>query len=351
MNKHPELSINLDAISKNWLSLNTISNKNVETGAVLKANAYGLGAKVVAPHLWKAGVKSFFAASLEEAIELRECLPKKSEIYYFNGFFYSDIKEIRAFRLTPILNTTEQIKAFSENLSEHPVAIHADVGINRLGLSRSELVDMKPSLDCLKITLMLGHLSSADDIFAPETTCQLMEFRKVSSVFPKIKKSLSATGGVLLGSDFHFQLTRPGIGLYGGLPFKKTLPVVTLKLPILQTKVLQKNVGVGYNHMYKTPSRKTIAIVAAGYADGLFRNLSNKGALYSGKHRCPIVGRVSMDLITVDISSLTQIPKCLDVLCEEQTIDDLAHVCNTIGYEVLTSLGSRYKRTYLGEET
>ena len=126
----------------------------------------------------------------------------------------------------------------------------------------------------------------------------------------------------------------------------RVLPVRAACPPAPQTKIISENEGVGYNHTYKAPSRKMLAIVAAGYADGLFRSLSNKGALYSGRKRCPIVGRVSMDLITVDISSLTQIPKCLDVLCEDQTVDDLAKACNTIGYEVLTSLGSRYKRVY-----
>ena len=229
---------------------------------------------------------------------------------------------------------------------EHPVAIQVDVGINRLGLHRSDLLEMKSLLGSLNVKLIIGHLSSADDFSAIETTHQLKEFELISRLFPKVKKSLSATAGVLLNSNFHFQLVRPGIGLYGGLPFREAQPVVNLTLPILQTKIISQNAGVGYNHTYKAPWRKTLAIVAAGYADGLFRSLSNKGVLYSDRTRCPIVGRVSMDLITVDISSLTQIPKCLDVLCEDQTVDDLAKACNTIGYEVLTSLGSRYKRVY-----
>ena len=171
-------------------------------------------------------------------------------------------------------------------------------------------------------------------------------FSKLSSNFPNTPKSLAATGGTILGKDYHFDLTRPGIGIFGGKPLKGAENVVTVSLPILQIKDIKENDGVGYNHTFISKKKRKIATVGAGYADGLSRQLSNSGVLYAGNTKCPILGRVSMDLITVDISNVTDTPKALSALGPLQTIDDLAEQSNTIGYEILTSLGSRYKRVY-----
>ena len=218
--------------------------------------------------------------------------------------------------------------------------------MKRLGLNPSEIMLARDKCKSINLKLILGHLSSADDEFDDSNLKQLSLFSKLASIFPNIPKSLAATGGVVLGKEYHFDLTRPGIGIFGGKPLRKAEHVVTLNLPVLQTKIIKKNDGVGYNHTFISQERKKIAIVGAGYADGLCRQLSNSGFLYADNTKCPILGRVSMDLITVDISNVIDTPKVLSALGPLQTIDDLADQSNTIGYEILTSLGSRYKRVY-----
>ena len=160
-------------------------------------------------------------------------------------------------------------------------------------------------------------------------------------------KSLSATGGILLGADYHMNLTRPGIGLYGGDPFQATQPVVTLALPVIQTRLVEVGESVGYGASWIATRPSVIATVAAGYADGLIRAMSGKAMLYDGDIACPIVGRVSMDLITVDVTDLAEIPEALEILNATQTVDILASAAGTIGYEILTSLGGRYERRYI----
>jgi alanine racemase len=159
-------------------------------------------------------------------------------------------------------------------------------------------------------------------------------------------KSLSATGGILLGSEFHFDITRPGIGLYGGLPFADADPVLRLSFPVIQTRELQAGETVGYGNTWVAARPTRIATLAAGYADGILRALSNNVALYAGDTPCPLAGRVSMDLLTVDVTDLAAVPDALDLICPSQTVDDVAGRAGTIGYEILTSLGARYARHY-----
>ncbi len=161
-------------------------------------------------------------------------------------------------------------------------------------------------------------------------------------------RSLAATGGILLGPEYHFDLTRPGIGLYGGEPFRDARPVAHLSLPVLQVHDIGAGESVGYAASWTAEVPSRIATVAAGYADGLPRGLSNRAILFHGAIPCPLVGRVSMDMITVDITHLSEVPAALDVLSAEQTIDDLAALADTISYEILTQLGHRYGRRYVG---
>jgi len=340
------LKINLTAIANNWEKLRKLSQANVNTAAVVKANAYGLGVKEVAPCLWRTGAKTFFVASLEEAIELRGLLPKKAIIFYLNGYSKADLAPVVEFDIIPVLNSCEQVEHFVKQSINKPAAIQFDVGMNRLGIKGVEINDCIRIIKFLKVRLLIGHLSSADEVNAPETPCQLNEFIKLSKFLPLVPKSLASTGGILLGEKFHFDITRPGIGLYGGYPFKTAEPVVSLELPVIQIKELKKSEGVGYNHTFIARKSMRIATVVSGYADGLSRKLSNKGFLYSGNIKCPIIGRVSMDLITVDISSLDTSPKTLHVLGANQSINDFAKQLGTISYEILTSLGSRFERIY-----
>ena len=178
---------------------------------------------------------------------------------------------------------------------------------------------------------------------------RLAAFAALAAGLPGLRLSLAATGGILLGPAYHYGLTRPGIGLYGGLPFAAARPVVTLALPVIQVRELAPGEAVGYGAAWIAPRRARIATVAAGYADGLPRALGGSGlALFAGATACPLVGRVSMDLITVDVTGLAEVPDHIEILDEHQTVDDLASAAGTIGYEILTSLGGRYERVYKG---
>ena len=341
-----KLKINLNAITRNWTNLQKLSNSKVITSAVVKANAYGLGVKTIAQHLWQNGVNTFFVSTADEAIEIRKLFPHSVKVLYLNGYSSDEFDAVKEFNILPVLNSAEQLCKFKEHHCNKPAALQIDVGMNRLGLKQTDIINFELIIKSLKIELIIGHLSSADDKCALETPNQLDKFFQLSRTFPGIPRSLAATGGILLGQKYHFDLTRPGIGIYGGYPFENSESVVNLDLPVIQIKEINKNEGVGYNHTFIAGSKRKIAIVSSGYADGLSRGLTNKGFLYSGETECPIIGRVSMDLITVDITNLKTLPQSLQILGAKQTIDDLAKQAGTIGYEILTSLGSRYKRDY-----
>jgi alanine racemase len=197
--------------------------------------------------------------------------------------------------------------------------------------------------------LALSHLACADEPDHPMNAAQADAFAALAGRLPGVRCSLAATGGVLLGPRFHHGLTRPGIGLYGGLPFAAARPVVTLALPVIQVRDVAPGEAVGYGAAWTAPAPARIATVAAGYADGLIRALGAGGlALHAGEVACPIVGRVSMDLITADVTGLPEVPSHLEILNARQGVDDLARAAGTIGYEILTSLGARYDRVYKG---
>jgi alanine racemase len=193
----------------------------------------------------------------------------------------------------------------------------------------------------------MSHLACADEPLHPMNAAQLAAFNAMSFALPARRKALSATGGILLGAPFHFNLTRPGIGLYGGAPFADAKPVVQLDLPVIQTRDVLPGEAVGYGATWLATRPSKIATVSGGYADGILR--AAKGfSLYAGATPCPVVGRISMDLITVDVTDLKEIPPRLSLLNSTQTVDVLAQKAGTIGYEILTSLGSRYQRRYTG---
>jgi alanine racemase len=239
--------------------------------------------------------------------------------------------------------------AFAEALPRRPCALQLDSGMNRLGLEAAELEAAAGLLPRLAPVLAISHLACADEPSHPMNAAQAQAFTGLAERLPGVRLSLAATGGILLGEGFHFGMTRPGIGLYGGLPFAEARPVVSLALPVIQVREVARDEAVGYGAAWVAPAPSRIATVAAGYADGLLRAVGEGGiALYAGDTPCPVVGRVSMDLITVDVSGLAEVPEALEILNPRQTVDDLAHAAGTIGYEVLTSLGGRYERVYKG---
>ncbi|TNF16878.1 MAG: alanine racemase [Rhodobacteraceae bacterium] len=339
------LKIDLDAVVANWRALDARSGEATRTAAVVKADSYGLGAATVAPALYRAGARAFFVALAEEGAKLRPYLGEDAQIFLLGGHMAGDAEAIRAGRLIPMLNSPEQMARHLEALPEAPFGVQLDTGMNRLGFEAEDWDAAAPSLLDRGIALVMSHLACADEPEHEMNGQQLAEFRRMTDGMA-VKRSLSATGGILLGPDYHFDLTRPGIGLYGGRPFEAALGVATLSLPVIQTRVVQPGETVGYGNTWQAERITTIATLAAGYADGIHRVLSNITDLYAGDIPCPLRGRVSMDLLTVDVTDLDEVPDTLDLIGPYQGVDALADAAGTIGYELLTALGPRYNRVY-----
>ncbi|MEM8632628.1 MAG: alanine racemase [Pseudomonadota bacterium] len=339
------LSIDLTAIAENWRALDALSGMTTQTAAVVKADAYGLGVGRVARVLAGAGARQFFVAVAEEGAVLRAALGPGPMIGVFSGHMAGDAEMLRDAELTPILNSPEQVTRHFAALPGHAFGMQLDSGMNRLGLEPDEWAAVRADVLARDPALVMSHLSCADEPDHLQNDTHLAAFLEMTEGV-EAPRSLAATGGTLLGSAYHFDMTRPGIGLYGGLPFEGARPVVRLSLPVIQTRMLGQGEIVGYGASWSTPTGAKIATVSGGYADGLIRHLSNATQLYHGDIPCPLAGRVSMDLLTVDVSHLERVPDHLDILGPFQGVDALADDGGTIGYEILTSLGPRYHRTY-----
>lgn len=341
------LTISLDALVQNWRALDAMSDSGTQTGAVIKADGYGLGAARVARALAKAGARTFFVAVAEEGAEIRNALGEGPAINVFGGHMRGDTDMIADLGLTPMINSINQLTRHLEALPKHPFGIQLDTGMNRLGLEAGEWAAVRDIALSQNPTLVMSHLACADDPDHPMNAFQCDNFLEMTAGV-QAPLSLAATGGTLLGPKYHFDMTRPGIGLYGGLPFADAAPVVALSLPVIQIRDVVEGEAVGYANSYIAQEPRRIATVSGGYADGLIRAMGPKALMYHEDTACPVVGRVSMDLITVDITELRDTPAALDLLCAHQGVDDLAEAAGTIGYEILTSLGPRYARRFAG---
>jgi alanine racemase len=338
-------TIDLNAIRQNWQKLRSMSSN--DAAAVVKANAYGLGLKQVGGALYTEGARIFFVASAEEGAELRSILGKTPEIYIFSGHMAGDTELIKNYNLIPLVNSIEQLSRHSKLSREKKFGVQLDTGMNRLGMEPMEWETVKELTLSLNPTLIMSHLACADEPNHKMNAKQLHTFLTLTNKI-NIKKSLAATGGILLGPEYHFDLTRPGIGIYGCSPMQDCLPVLKVDIPVIQIRNIKSGETVGYGNTWTSPCKKRIATISAGYADGLFRVLGRKTKLYFKKIGCPIVGRISMDLIGVDITSLNDEPDSLELINPQQTLDYIAEDAGTIGYEFLTSLGHRYCRNYTG---
>lgn len=341
------LRIDLDAVLANWRALDAMTSAATETGAVVKADSYGLGAARVAQVLARAGARKFFVAAAEEGAAVRQALGEGPEIFVFSGHMAGDTEMIGDLGLTPMLNSLEQVKRHRDALPGAAFGVQLDTGMNRLGLEPADWAAVSAELIAAGPKLVMSHLACSDEPDHPMNAMQLRNFRAMTDG-TGLKRALSATGGILLGPDYHFDVTRPGIGLYGGQPFTAARPVVRLSLPVVQIRAVAPGETVGYANSWTAARESRIATVAAGYADGLSRRFSGKATLWAGDTPCPLVGRVSMDLITVDVTDLPEVPQSLDILGPHQGVDALAEVAGTIGYEILTALGQRYQRAYVG---
>lgn len=338
------LEINLGAVVANWRALDR--QTGCETGAVVKADGYGLGAKEVGKALVTAGARKFFVAVAEEGLALRRALGPDVEINVFSGHMAGDTELLRQAALVPMLSSAEQIALHFKALPGHPFGVQLDSGMNRLGLEPVDWQGLSPEVLAHSPRLIMSHLACADEPEHPMNAAQRACFLSMTEGLT-VPRSLAATGGLLLGEEYHFDLCRPGVGLYGGLPFARSEPVVTLDLPVVQLRDVQAGETVGYANSWQARRLSRIATVSGGYADGLLRALgSGKVKLWSQGQPCPVVGRISMDLITVDVTDLPDVPDSLQILGAGQSVDDLAGHAGTIGYEILTSLGARYQRRY-----
>ncbi len=340
------LSIDLDAIAANWRALDKASASGVQTAAVVKADAYGLGVSRVARALANAGARRFFVAVSEEGAAVRQILGPGPQICILSGHMAGDTEMIGDLDLTPMLNSVEQVTRHLEALPGLQFGVQLDTGMNRLGMEEAEWEAVAPFVLEAGPEILMSHLACADEPDHALNDLQLANFHAMTDG-TGVPRSLAATGGILLGPKFHFDLTRPGIGLYGGRPYEAARRVVALSLPVVQTRIVAPGETVGYACAWGAEVPSLIATVSGGYADGLPRSLSNNAVLWDGDTPCPLIGRVSMDLITVDITHLQSIPRRLDILGPNQTVDDLADIADTIGYDILTALGPRYTRRYL----
>ncbi|MGJ8545157.1 MAG: alanine racemase [Sulfitobacter sp.] len=338
------LTIDLSAIAANWHALDRMTE--CETGAVVKADGYGLDAATVAKRLAAEGARQFFVALPGEGVTLRRALGPGPAIHVFSGHMKGDAEAIKSAGLTPMINSVDQMLTHVEALPGHPFGLQLDSGMNRLGLEPDEWSALRDIALAQQPKLIMSHLACADDPADPMNAAQLDSFISMTDGIDA-PRSLAATGGILQGEAYHFDLTRPGIGLYGGLPFAGAAPAVRLDLPIIQLRNVAPGETVGYSNGWTATRPSIIATLAGGYADGLIRAMGGgKAQLWAEQTPVPLIGRVSMDLITADVTHLRSIPDSLTLIGPHQSVDDLAAAAGTIGYEILTSLGGRYDRDY-----
>ena len=360
------LTIDLDALAANWRKLEKTAVP-AECAGVIKADAYGCGIPQVARTLAAAGCKTFFVATLSEAKVARTALPDSAALYVLDGFFQNTGEDYAAINCRPVigdLNELAEWDMFCRRTGwKGGAAIHVDTGMNRLGFTPTDAQGMIPRIQSGDhgITLIMSHLASAEQLNSPSNARQLSLFREVASVFTGVPAALAASSGIFLGAAFQFDMVRPGAALYGINPTPEAdnpmQPVAEIKARIVQLRDLARGDTVGYGGTWTARRPTRLAIIAAGYADGYFRaasaNDGTRGAevVVAGK-RCPIAGRVSMDLIAVDVTDLDKNAvrrgHMVTLIGEGITVDELAHHFGTIGYEVLTSLGRRYARLYKG---
>ena len=355
------LSIHLGNLVENYRIMKKEALQS-EVAAVVKANAYGLGVTQVVNALHKDGCTSFFVATFDEAVTVRQLVPEV-QVFALNGLWTGVPSEYVRHQIIPVLNSVPDLEIWQREArkarKQLPAIIHADTGMNRLGLSVEDIgwlaEHRQEALDGLDVRYMMSHFSSADELTSPENQFQYECFEEIHALFPDIPATLANSAAVFRNSEYHFDLVRPGIGLYGSNPTPEVVnpmkPVVALNVPILQVSRIKEGESIGYNTTYYVAEDDVIATVCLGYADGMLRSLSNQGCLYWNSSPCPIRGRVSMDLITVSLSGIEgELPKAgdmMEVLGPHQDIDALAASADTISYEMLTSLGARYRRIYL----
>ncbi|MCP4936874.1 MAG: alanine racemase [bacterium] len=363
------LTIDLAAIGENYMRLCELA-KGAQCASVVKADAYGLGAAHVVPVLYDLGCRTFFVATVREGIALRAS-HSDIRIYILDGLFKGTGPLFVEHELSPVLGSLAMLEHWAAFCAlrdqKHPAALHLDTGMNRLGLGPGEIIDLvahqSSILNEVNIDLVMSHLACADEPEHASNQKQLTQFLTHMNNLPAIPASLANSAGIFLGPSYALDLVRPGIALYGGQPniddTSAMRPVVTLTTHIAQLRTVEKGGSIGYGGAYVAKRHTRLATLPVGYADGYHRMLGSsndrRGAsTYIGGHEAPLLGRVSMDLITIDVTDipaeLAIVGAEVELLGAHVLIDDLAKIAGTIGYEILTSLGARYERHYTGEK-
>lgn len=360
-----ELTVDLRAIADNWRYLNRQLPEGTACAAVVKANAYGLGVDRIAPKIYAAGCRHFFVANLKEAMQLQSLVGLDADIFVLTGCNPGAESEFIRRNLIPVIVSYSMLKRWAEiakNEERARAVLKVNTGMGRLGIEPVEFDLLLSDAELLRnarFEYLMSHLACADDQSNPLNAIQLQRFHEMKDALHghgvKVKTTLANSAGIFLGDRAQGDLVRPGIALYGGNPGKSKNPmqrVVGLSLPIIQVRLLPAGEAVGYGATRTFEEERYIAVVSGGYADGIMRCLSNKGWGHLFGCKVPIVGRISMDSTMFDVTDVARegnIEKAsaIEFLGDNILIDDVAAAADTISYEILTSLGSRYERCYL----
>ncbi len=352
----PDAEISLPVVVDNYRALGAFAPQT-ECGAVVKADAYGHGALQVSKALYAAGCRTFFVAYPHEGMEVRKAVGDDAVIHVFNGITETDCPLFEAARLSAVCNREEEIHLWLSSGLQTGYVLHFDTGMNRLGLNSDQVSDIAALTKQHPPTLVMSHLACADQPQNEMNAKQLDRFRKIAQHFPSARKSLCSTGGIYIGPEYHFDLLRPGIGLYGGGPARppglKLTPALTLTAPILSVFDVGEDETIGYGASFTVKRPMTLATVALGYADGYLRSASNFGFGMRNGVPCPIMGRVSMDLITVDVSDLEERPSPgdrIEFIGPKAGLEIQAEAAGSIGYELTSRLGGRICKSWRTEE-
>lgn len=352
------LSIDLEAIAANWRML-AARCAPAETTAVVKADAYGLGMAAVARRLADAGCRQFFVATLEEGIELRR-VSRAAQIAVLSVPVAQHAKDLVEHRLRPVLNHPGDLEAWRRFGQAGPAWLHVDTGMNRLGYTPYEwelLIESRPNWKANGVIGVMSHYACADE---PDHLLNARQRDAANEIAraARLPLSLGNSSGIFLGRDYRGHVTRPGMALYGLNPTpgqaNPMQPVVKLETQVLQVRTVRSQGTAGYGASAEVQPGQVLATIGLGYADGYLRSLSNNGRVYFHGQAAPLVGRVSMDSIMVDVTDLARRPNAgdwVEVIGPNQSADAIADAAGTIGYEILTNLGHRYVRTYKRSES
>ena len=349
------VTIDLAALQANYKLLAAQAPK-AATGAAIKGDAYGLGLEPCAKALWAAGCRDFFVARPREGEELRSIL-NDARIYVLDGLYEGEVRYYLQHRLIPALISLDEAREWARQGRGQPCVIHVDSGINRLSFALGELEQMVAENLQLNILYLMSHLASSEEPDNPFNDEQRRRFAKAQALLPKARHSFANSSGIFLGDGFTFDLTRPGIALYGGNPLpgqpNPMKPVAKLEARVMQVRDVAMGEATGYNSTWRAERHSQIALIGAGYRDGIPRRMSSvfgTGAqvYFDTAGRCPIVGRVSMDMTAVDVTG-TKVKRgdWAEFFGPNISLDEAAETAGTISWELLTHLGSRYARHYL----